>query len=90
KGKPPAYPPLAGNVSLGANPAVNAVRIVLNGGYPPSTHGNPRPYGMPPFSTALSDAEVAAVVSFVRTGWGNRGTLVSPVDVARLRGAPVD
>jgi mono/diheme cytochrome c family protein len=64
--------------------------MVLNGGYPPSTRGNPRPYGMPPFGPALSDAEVAAVVSFVRTSWGNGGALVSPVDVARLRGAPAE
>ena len=30
--------------------AVNAIRMVLNGGYPPGTAGNPMPYGMPPFA----------------------------------------
>ena len=30
------------------------IRMVLNGGYPPGTAGNPMPYGMPPFAqTAL-------------------------------------
>ena len=90
QGVPPAYPPLAGNRSMAAGPALNPIRIVLNGGYAPSTQGNPRPYGMPPFSATLSDEEIAAVVSFVRNAWGNKGTLVSPVDVGRLRGAPIE
>jgi mono/diheme cytochrome c family protein len=90
KGVPPAYPPLAGNRSLTIASAINPIRVVLNGGYPPSTSGNPRPYGMPPFGPALNDDEVAAVVSYIRTSWGNKGTLVSPVEVARFRGVPIE
>lgn len=90
EGVPPAYPPLAGNRSLTVHPAINPIRMVLNGGYPPSTAGNPRPYGMPPFGPALTDAEVAAVVSYIRNAWGNQGTLVSPIEVARYRGTPLD
>ena len=41
------------------------------------TKGNPMPYGMPPFAGLLSDNEVAAVVSYIRTAWGNRGSPVS-------------
>lgn len=89
EGQPPAYPPLAGKVSLSAAGATNAIRIVLNGGYPPSTAGNPRPYGMPPYAMTLNDDEVAAVVSYVRNRWGNRGGLVSPSEVTRLRGTPL-
>jgi mono/diheme cytochrome c family protein len=70
--------------------AVNPIRMVLNGGYPPSTQGNPRPYGMPPFAQALSNQEVAAVVTFIRMSWGNKGTPVSPQQVADLRSAPLD
>ncbi|MDO8301421.1 MAG: cytochrome c [Lacisediminimonas sp.] len=90
KGVPPAYPPLAGNQSLWAYSALNPIRMVLNGGYPPSTGGNPRPYGMPPFGTSLNDEELAAVVSYIRTSWGNQGSVVSPIEVARFRGVPVD
>lgn len=90
KGVPPGYPPLAGNESLSANSPLNPIRIVLNGGYPPSTGGNPRPYGMPPFGPVLNDAEVAAVVSYVRTAWENKGSVVSPFDVGRLRGVPIE
>ena len=77
EGKPPHYPPLAGNQSIQMASAVNAIRMVLNGGYPPGTDGIPMPYGMPPFAQPLSDDEVAAVVTYIRTAWGNRGTPVS-------------
>jgi mono/diheme cytochrome c family protein len=69
---------------------VNAIRIVLNGGFPPSTAGNPRPYGMPPFAQLLSDEEVASVVTYVRASWGNAAAPVSNVEVAAARGVPVD
>ena len=48
------------------NSAVNPIRMVLNGGFPPGTAGNPMPYGMPPFAQTLSDDEVAAVVTYIR------------------------
>jgi mono/diheme cytochrome c family protein len=86
----PAYPPLAGNRTLLAQEPVNAIRIVLNGGFAPSTAGNPRPYGMPPYSPVLNDAEVAAVVSYVRASWGNAARMVSPADVNRYRAVPLD
>ncbi|MFP5394309.1 MAG: cytochrome c [Gammaproteobacteria bacterium] len=90
KGLPPHYPPLGGNRALTMASSVNAIRIVLNGGFPPGTAGNPRPYGMPPFSHVLDDAEVAAVTTFVRNSWGNQGTLVSPVEVNRYRSVPLE
>ena len=89
-GKPPAYPPLATNQSIQMQSAVNPIRMVLNGGYPPSTDGNPHPYGMPPFAQALSDTEVAAVVTYIRMSWGTHGTPVSPQQVSNLRSAPLD
>ena len=70
--------------------AVNPIRMVLNGGFPPGTIGNPMPYGMPPFAQSLSDDEVAAVVTFIRAAWGNRGAAVSARDANQLRTAPVE
>jgi mono/diheme cytochrome c family protein len=70
--------------------AVNAIRMVLNGGFPPSTGGNPTPYGMPPFAQSLSDDEVAAVVTYIRTAWGNRGAAVSAREANALRASPLD
>jgi mono/diheme cytochrome c family protein len=90
EGLPLAYPSLAGNPSLQTHPAINSIRMVLNGGYAPSTEGNPRPFGMPPFSPELNDEEVAAVVSYIRNSWGNSGGFVSGAEVNRYRGVPAD
>src|SRR3954449_8846726 len=89
-GMPPHYPPLAGNQSIQMGSAVNAIRMVLNGGYPPGTAGNPMPYGMPPFAGTLSDNEAAAVVTYIRTSWGNRGAAVAAREANELRSAPLD
>ncbi len=90
KGLPPAYPPLAGNRALTMDESVNAVRIVLNGGFAPGTAGNPRPYGMPPYSHLMDDYEVAAVVSYLRASWGNAAPPVTASDVNRYRSTPLD
>jgi len=90
KGKLPAYPPLAGNRAVTLTPAVNAIRMTVNGGFPPGTRGNPRPYGMPPFGHELSDAQVAAVLSWIRASWGNAAPPVSAADVNRYRAITSD
>jgi mono/diheme cytochrome c family protein len=89
-GYPPAYPPLANNQAINMDFAVNPIRMVLNGGFPPATKGNPRPFGMPPFGQRFSDKEVAAVVTYIRQSWGNRGTAISPEEVSKNRSAPLD
>ncbi len=89
RGKAPAYPPLAANQSIQMESSVNATRMVLNGGYPPQTAGNPRPYGMPPFAQILSDSDIAAVVTYIRVSWGNHGSPISPKEANALRSAPL-
>ena len=89
-GKLPNYPPLANNPSVEMPSAVNPIRMVLNGGYPPGTARNPQPYGMPPFAQLLTDAEVAAVVTFIRTAWGNHGNPVGAREANTLRSATLD
>ena len=90
EGRGSDFPPLNGNQSIQMTSSVNPIRMVLNGGYPPGTIRNPRPYGMPPFAQQLSDEEVAAVVTYIRTAWTNRGTAVTNADVNALRSAPLD
>ena len=84
------YPPLVNNQSITMRNPVNATRIVLNGGFPPSTEGNPRPYGMPPFYPVLNDEQVAAVVTCIRQSWGNKAPPTWSVEVERSRGVPAD
>jgi mono/diheme cytochrome c family protein len=40
---------------------------------------------MPAFKSALSDADIAAIVNHERTSWGNAGPLVTAADVAAAR-----
>jgi mono/diheme cytochrome c family protein len=80
-----AYPALAGNRAVLMAQTANLVQIVLNGGFAPATAGNPRPFGMPPYVLTLSDADVAAVLTHIRTAWGNHAPLVSELDVSRHR-----
>ncbi len=84
------YPPLANNQAVRLRNPINAIRLVLNGGFPPSTEGNPRPYGMPPFYQELSDEQVAAVVTYIRQSWGNTASPTRAVDVQKSRGVPAD
>jgi len=85
-GGQPAHPALAGNRAVTLASPANLVHMVLNGGFGPSTHHHPRPFGMPPFLLVLSDTEVAAVLTYVRTAWGHQAGPVSELDVQRLRG----
>jgi mono/diheme cytochrome c family protein len=80
-----AFPALAGNRAVTMSVPANAIRVVLSGGYLPATAGDPRPYGMPPFSPVLNDADVAAVLTYVRNAWGNEASPVSAFEVQRYR-----
>jgi mono/diheme cytochrome c family protein len=85
EGVPGVYPALAGSRAVTLSTPANLVHIVLEGGFPPATAGNPRPYGMPPFATVLSNDEVAQLLTHVRGSWGNHGSPVSALDVTKFR-----
>lgn len=89
-GVPGIYPPLDGNVAVTEPTGINATRVVLLGGFPPVTAGNPRPYSMPPYAQQLSDADVAAVVTYIRRAWSNQASVVRERDVAAYRHTPID
>jgi mono/diheme cytochrome c family protein len=78
-----AYPPLAGNRAVRMDSSANLVQVVRHGGFLPATEGNPRPYGMPPFGHVLDDAEIAAVLTYIRGSWGNFAPPVTQRDVMR-------
>jgi hypothetical protein len=48
--------------------------------------GVPDAYRMPAFREQLSDQEIAEVLSFVRSTWGNQGGAVDAQAVGKLRG----
>ena len=88
QGVPGAYPSLAGNRRVVLPHSVNLVQTVMNGGFAPATAGNPRPFGMPPYRLMLNDADIAAVVTHIRTSWGNRASPVSELDVSLIKSTP--
>jgi alcohol dehydrogenase (quinone), cytochrome c subunit len=84
-GSPNVLPKIAGNSSVLAADADSLIRLVLKGSSLPGTAGAPSPLGMPGFGWRLSDAEIAQLLTFVRSGWGNQASSVSESDVARVR-----
>jgi mono/diheme cytochrome c family protein len=89
EGRLPAAPPLAGNRAVTMSSSLDPVRIVLFGGYPPGTAGNPRPFGMPPYFPILRDEQIADVLSYVRASWGNDAPAVPDREVSDNRGSPL-
>jgi mono/diheme cytochrome c family protein len=89
-GLPGSFPPLAGSEwATAANPAV-AIRVVLHGLQGAVTvKGHKFNSAMPAYGTnqPLSDAEVAAVLTYVRSAWGNAASAVTPEQVAAERAA---
>ncbi|MEN9317206.1 MAG: hypothetical protein RIS35_3599 [Pseudomonadota bacterium] len=81
-----AYPALAGNQTLNLPSPDNAIRAVLGGGFLPSSAQYPKPHGMPPFSPFLSDEEIAAVLTYTRTAWGNDAPPIQARSVSAHRG----
>ncbi len=82
-----AYPALAGNRAVLLQDPTNLVQLVLYGGYGPATQGHPRPFGMPPAVLELDDRDIAAVLTHLRTRWGNQAGEVTPLQVNRIRAA---
>jgi mono/diheme cytochrome c family protein len=81
------FPNLVHNEAVSGQKPVSLIHIVLAGSATPSTHAAPSVLAMPGFALRLSDWEVADVLNFVRNGWGNRATAVSPDAVGRVRKA---
>lgn len=85
QGRAGVYPALAGNRALVMDKPNNAVLSVLYGGFAPSTQGNPRPFGMPPYMLELSNAQIAQVLSYTRSAWGNQAAPISELQVQAVR-----
>jgi mono/diheme cytochrome c family protein len=79
------FPRLAGNPVVQTGNPRSLVSIVLDGSQTPRTARTPAQFTMPRFAWRLSDRDVAGVVNFVRTSWGNSASPVSPADVAKIR-----
>lgn len=76
QGIPGAFPPLkTDKVALG-DPEAAAFLLLAGRG------------GMPAFKDSLSDAELASIMTYVRTAWGNKAKPVPPAVFAAARTGP--
>jgi mono/diheme cytochrome c family protein len=79
------FPRLAGNPIVQAQNSLSVISIVLEGSRTPRTGAAPAQFTMPSFAWRLSDQEIADVVNFVRTSWGNQASAASVDEVSRTR-----
>ncbi|RRN62133.1 cytochrome c [Caulobacter sp. 602-1] len=75
KGVKGAFPPLAGSPLVQGDPKI-VITTVLNGRA-----------GMPAFKDDLTDADLAAILTYVRGSWGNKASAIKPSDVVAARNA---
>lgn len=76
------FPALRNDAMLQAARPETAIRLVLEGGHSVAVPGNFTAVGMPAFGWKLSDAQVAAVLSYLRNSLGNAA---SPVTEGQVR-----
>jgi mono/diheme cytochrome c family protein len=89
-GIPTVYPPLVGSEWV-AGSEERLVRIVLHGlSGPIKVAGKDFNNVMTPFGALLKDEQIAQVLSYIRSEWGNTGAEVSPATVARIRAETAD
>lgn len=89
EGLPGQYPPLK-NAPYVIGSEQRLARILLHGMEGP-THVDGKQYDMPmPAPPLTDDAEVAAVMTFIRNSFGNRASAVTPETVAQIREATKD
>jgi mono/diheme cytochrome c family protein len=80
------YPPLKGSGVVNKVDATKHIHVVLDGSQGGRAggvlYGNP----MPAFGSILNDADIADIIDYERSSWGNHGKLVMAAQVAAERG----
>jgi mono/diheme cytochrome c family protein len=85
KGVPRLFPSIAESSIVRSDDPATAIRIVLRGARSVATKAEPTAPGMPAYGWQLNDAQIAAVLTYMRNSWGAAAPAVSTADVARLR-----
>jgi mono/diheme cytochrome c family protein len=83
-GVPGAIPPLAGSEWVQGG-TERICRIVLHGLSGIATVKGANYNGVMPPQGAMTDAELAAVLTYVRNSWGNKGSMVTKEMMAKVR-----
>ena len=81
------YPPLAGSEIVTGDEA-KLIRVVLHGLTGEiEVQGETFNGAMPAWGPTLKDDDIAAVLTYVRSAWGNKAAPVTPATVAQIRAA---
>ncbi|MDN5924262.1 MAG: cbb3-type cytochrome c oxidase subunit II, partial [Xanthomonadales bacterium] len=85
EGIPSAFPSLKGNAAVdNADPSLH-IHTVLHGAQGVTIGGVTYNSVMPPFAAQLDDTDIANIVNYERSSWGNHSKPVSAADVAAER-----
>jgi mono/diheme cytochrome c family protein len=85
QGVPGAFPPLAGSEWVNGDKG-RVVRIIMHGLTGLVTVAGEEYEGMmPPWGGTLGDPEIAAVATYIRSSWGNKGDAVTAAEVTAIR-----
>jgi mono/diheme cytochrome c family protein len=91
QGTPGQFPPLAGSDWVNAEGPNRIIRIVLNGASGPITVlGQQFNNTMVAWKDTLSDEQIASVLTYVRSEWGNKSAAVTPEQVKKIRAQVAD
>jgi mono/diheme cytochrome c family protein len=81
------FPALAGSPNVRSSDPTSLIRVLMEGARSVSTSGEPTGPGMPWFAWKLNDAEIAAVLTYVRNSWGAAAPAVTADQVKSERAA---
>lgn len=84
-GVPYLIPNLAGSAAVAAREPTTLLRVVLEGANTVATDQEPTGPQMPAYGWQLTDAQVAAVGTYIRNSWGHASPAVSEQDVSDTR-----
>jgi mono/diheme cytochrome c family protein len=87
KGVPYLIPDLADASSVASREPTSIIRVLLHGSQSAATTAEPTGASMPAFGPQLTDAQIAAVATYLRNSWGHAAEAVSESDVSKARKA---
>ena len=86
EGKPGQAPPLAGSEWVNTKGFQRPATIPLEGlNGPVTVEGQTWNLSMPPMGAAMTDEDLADVLTYIRSSWGNKGGPVTAADIKALR-----
>lgn len=84
-GVPYLIPNLAGSTSVAARDPTTLIRVVLEGAQTVATKEEPTAPAMPAFGWQLTDAEIAAVTTYIGNSWNHAAAPVTEHEVHEAR-----